>query len=362
MRRQTDISRSAPRNDDARILAYLDILDQKDEHLRSDAAERGKRWSYRRNGLQMVVEGETGPRATLRVFPRALTDKQLWMLSAYFIYPGSYCTLTLLTAHNMWQEVRGLVLHCRYVGDGVHEIVLRFEQTIELGLFAPQAIRRKILVVDDEEMSRSLITVMLRKLNADAVTVENAAAALAAVETSPFDLVLLDLAMPEVDGYAALSRLRERGFHGPIVALTAMTDPADEERCREVGFDDYIPKPVTYDKLSQQLQVLCQEPMYSTLADDPTLAELIETFVRNLQPAMNALQIALRLQDWATMLRQSRSLRADAGGLGFEMIAERAEQLEHALLAEADTEQVNERLHDVIALCRTARSATPTAQ
>lgn len=348
------------RADEGRLASFLDALDEKDAQLTSPAAASGKRWPYRRASLQLTVEGETGPRSSLRVHTRAINERYLWTLSMYFIYPGSYCSLTLLTTHNMWDTVSGLVTHCRYVGDGVHEIELRLDQPIEVGLYVPQAIRRHVLVVDDEEMSRSLITLLLGKLNADSMAVAGGEEAVKAVQEGVYDLVLLDLAMPKLDGFGTLEALRQAGYQGTVVALTALDGPDQQEQCLAVGFDGFVAKPVTRDKLERELQSLNQEPMYSALADDPSLTELISKFVADLRPSSNAMQIALRIQDWEALAQRVRSLKANAGGLGFDSIADKAQQLEKALHEDADPQTLARQIRELVSLCSLARAATVT--
>ncbi len=89
---------------------------------------------------------------------------------------------------------------------------------------------------------------MLEKGGHTVVVAANGREALAASEKEAFDLVLMDVQMPEMDGFEATAALREReranGAHVPIVALTAHAMRADEERCLRAGMDAYVSKPI----------------------------------------------------------------------------------------------------------------------
>jgi len=102
----------------------------------------------------------------------------------------------------------------------------------------------RVLVVDDSATNRLVIAEMLRR--ADAVVLEAAGAreGLAVLSRSPVDLVLMDIAMPEMDGFAALAAIREAGLTVPVVALTAHAGPEERERILRAGFLSHVAKPV----------------------------------------------------------------------------------------------------------------------
>jgi len=106
-----------------------------------------------------------------------------------------------------------------------------------------------VLVVDDIETNRRLVGMFLTRAGATIATAENGAVAVQAVEQGNFDVVLMDMQMPVMDGYAATKLLRARGFRQPIIALTAHAMRGDRENCEQAGCSGYISKPVIMDEL-----------------------------------------------------------------------------------------------------------------
>ncbi|MEM6370627.1 MAG: response regulator [Myxococcota bacterium] len=110
-----------------------------------------------------------------------------------------------------------------------------------------------VLVVDDERVNRLVAERMLRSFGAEAASVSGGEEALTLLAETSFDLVLMDLSMPDVDGLEATRLLRDQGYEGTIVALTANASSEDEARCHEAGMNDFMTKPVRSERLKQLL-------------------------------------------------------------------------------------------------------------
>ena len=103
----------------------------------------------------------------------------------------------------------------------------------------------RILIVDDTESNRDLLARRLEKQGHRAVAVESGPAALERLRAEPFDLILLDIMMPEMNGYEVLERLKaDRELrHLPVIMITAITEMESVVRCIELGAEDHLPKP-----------------------------------------------------------------------------------------------------------------------
>ncbi len=111
----------------------------------------------------------------------------------------------------------------------------------------------RILVVDDDSVNRKLILRMIEKIGARVEVVASGEEALAAVRESEFDLILMDVQMPGMDGLETTRKIREiegaSGRHTPISAVTANSAAGDRDQCFEAGMDDYLCKPIRLEAL-----------------------------------------------------------------------------------------------------------------
>jgi two-component system, sensor histidine kinase and response regulator len=108
--------------------------------------------------------------------------------------------------------------------------------------------RSRVLLVEDNSVNQVLAMRLLEKRGYLVTVAGNGREGVAALESEDFDVVLMDVQMPEMDGFEATAVIRERerqvGRHTPIVAMTAHALKGDEERCLSAGMDAYISKPI----------------------------------------------------------------------------------------------------------------------
>lgn len=110
-------------------------------------------------------------------------------------------------------------------------------------------LNKKILVVDDGNANRRLIQLYLTQVGCTVDQAENGKEGMDKVVANSYDLVLMDMQMPVMDGYTATAKLREKGYELPIVALTAAAMQGDEQKCYEAGCSGFLTKPIKLDTL-----------------------------------------------------------------------------------------------------------------
>jgi len=153
--------------------------------------------------------------------------------------PGQGSTFTLSIDPGPLQEVAMV--------DAPH--IAAIEEEEPAAVEAEHALHGRVLLAEDGQDNQRLIGFILKKAGLEVSVAENGRIAFetamaAAAEENPFDLILMDMQMPEMDGYEATRRLRQEGWQGPIVALTAHAMAGDREKCLRAGCDNYLTKPI----------------------------------------------------------------------------------------------------------------------
>ena len=123
----------------------------------------------------------------------------------------------------------------------------------------PKPLNVRVLLAEDNPVNARVATLMLRKLHCTVTVADSGAKVLQLIDDQHFDLVLMDVQMPDVDGLEATRAIREleaeRGRSPlPIIALTANAMKGDEDRCREAGMNGYLAKPVTLERLEREVR------------------------------------------------------------------------------------------------------------
>ena len=123
----------------------------------------------------------------------------------------------------------------------------------------------RILVAEDDKTNQKLVALLLDHLGYQKVIVNDGEEVLHMLSIEEFDLILMDIQMPVMNGYEATRRLRKNGFKIPIIALTAKAMASDRKKCIDAGCTDYLAKPITLNELSEIIK--------KNLANSPIVAQ-----------------------------------------------------------------------------------------
>ena len=205
----------------------------------------------------------------------------------------------------------------------------------------------RILVAEDHPVNQKVAVRMLERLGHEAVVVGDGSKAVAALETGSYDAVLMDVQMPDMDGFEALRIIRERerttGNRVPIIALTAHAMQGDRERCLRAGFDQYLAKPIHQRDLDAALTALtdkvrgAREPDDSVLyrlnaicqGDDAFSRELAESFLESAPDCLTGIDAALELRDGVALAAHAHGLRGISQTIGATNLAALCAELEN---------------------------------
>lgn len=233
--------------------------------------------------------------------------------------------------------------------------------------------RLQILLAEDNAVNQKLATRTLEKMGHVVTVAEDGLKAVAAWEAQRFDLVLMDVQMPALDGFGATRIIRERemacGDHVPIIAMTAHAMKGDKERCLEAGMDGYLAKPIDMNELFETIEqwVTKSEPseripvtatadatvfdvddaLKRTDGDRDLLGELLQVFLETNPITLQEIREAIQRQDSLEVEKAVHSMKGAASTLGAHSVHQAALTLE-ILAKTGDLQTATTKLDDLV--------------
>ena len=212
------------------------------------------------------------------------------------------------------------------------------------------ALNARVLVVDDSAVNQRVASLPLEKLGCRVDVAGNGREAIEMVTRFPYDVVLMDCQMPEMDGYEATAEIRRRekaGEHLPIVAVTAHALAGERERCLAAGMDDYLTKPLRTRDLEAMVRTWAGDaatapararPSEEALQvrarvremtdDEDTAREVVDLFLSGAADGLRELRRGEAAGDATAVLRAAHKIKGSARNVGAEELAALAERME----------------------------------
>jgi len=246
----------------------------------------------------------------------------------------------------------------------------------------PASRRLNVLVAEDNKFNQHVIQRMLERWGHAVRVVPNGRDALAALEQGAFDLLLLDVNMPEMDGFEVIRAVRERekmsGNHLQVIALTALSGKRDRQRCIEAGMDDVLVKPVRAAEVEAMLErVTAAEPAAepetaaasSSLIDAATvlggcagdavlLAEMIQLLEVEAPELLARVETAVRSSDAEQLRMAAHALRGLVSA--FSSSAARAAEVMEDMGIDGRTVEAREQYQTLYQAVQDLRAVLPT--
>ncbi|MGA3066626.1 MAG: PAS domain S-box protein [Tepidisphaeraceae bacterium] len=238
----------------------------------------------------------------------------------------------------------------------------------------------RILLVEDGRDNQRLLRMQLSDAGATVVSAENGQIAIDLATTQPFDLILMDMQMPIMDGYVATVELRRTGLSTPIIALTAYAMAEDREKCMGSGCTAYLSKPVDEETLLRTVkQHLGDDPLASrdehaaaeiaapvgaiadvnssgriksSLADNPRMKKIIPEFVDGLPGEVRKMADLLQRNELEALRLVVHQLLGASGGYGFTAVSEPAWRAETLIKEGKDLASIAAQINSLIEIIR----------
>jgi PAS domain S-box-containing protein len=225
----------------------------------------------------------------------------------------------------------------------------------------------KILLADDNNDIRKLIQVYLKEFNCTIDTAENGSIAVEKFLSTDYDIVLMDMQMPVMDGLTATEEIRNAEDDSepariPIIALTGNTAQEEIDRCLAAGCTSHLAKPIKKDTLvnmlactipdaekdSSKIDIVQEKRFIAHIA--PDLKDLIPEYLEERQSDINRMQDAIQKQDYETVRMVGHTLKGSGGGFGFDPITDIGIEIEDAAIEEdcKDIEKYINELSDYL--------------
>ena len=226
----------------------------------------------------------------------------------------------------------------------------------------------KVLVVEDNQVNQKLMDYVLRRVGASITLADDGREAIKKLKADSYDIIIMDLQMPNMDGYETTRYLRTRlRLRTPIMAMTANAIGGEHVRCMEAGMNDYMSKPFDFKEFYQRVAALLHRPgvvlpqtqpaektagMYSLslleeVGDDEYLQDILNAFLTNLPEQMAQLHDASLKKDHDNVFFHAHKLKGSCGMLKASSLTERLSLIQQLARDKSDATQIVEEVAEL---------------
>jgi CheY-like chemotaxis protein len=245
------------------------------------------------------------------------------------------------------------------IGVEVHERPEEAMQTNEDFSGPKVKISGSVLVAEDGEDNRALIATKLREMGLNVEMVTNGQLACERALATSFDLILMDVQMPVMDGFAATLHLRSKGYRGPIIALTANAGERDRTKCLNAGCNDFVTKPIKMESLLKAMgrymsivKVAKPAAAKDAAKGAPTKESLTEKFYQELPTELEQIEQAVEREDRVQLAEAAQLLLGKASAAGLKEVAAHAARLWQSAQSEQSWEALRESATEFARECQ----------
>ncbi|MEJ2107439.1 MAG: response regulator [Acidiferrobacteraceae bacterium] len=209
---------------------------------------------------------------------------------------------------------------------------------------APETlIAGRVLLAEDNIDNQRLISMYLKKAGADVIVANHGREAVEKARNGKFDMIITDIQMPVMNGLDATRAIRNNGYTGPVIALTAGAQRSDADACLEAGCTEFAAKPIDRQHLNELLQRFLrpkgksdveQSPIVSPLlVEEPDLADLVHRFVDQLPETVARIRAAYDANDNDGLRQQLHTLKGTSGNFGYYDLMKACQKMEFEIVA-----------------------------
>ncbi|MER3498113.1 MAG: hybrid sensor histidine kinase/response regulator [Chitinophagaceae bacterium] len=245
----------------------------------------------------------------------------------------------------------------KFIVDLTYELITDNEEQ-EISLQSQQKhlpAKTKLLVAEDNVMNKELMKHLLKRWKFNYEIVDNGKQAVEALQKNKFDLVLMDIQMPEMDGYTATEKIRrELQMDIPIIAMTAHALAGEREKCIAAGMNDYISKPLQPDELYRLITkhavsnsnkpIVNLDYLHSLSKGDKDFeTEMLASFRSQMPESMNSLKEAINAKDYPSVVAIAHTMKSMAAYVGASELNQLLQEIEQASAAKSSINIISQK-------------------